>query len=102
MNNEPLQPIRAPGPVRTRIVLIEDHAILRAGIRLLIDLEADLQVVGEAGNASDGARVVRETGAMLVVTDLAIRGGTGLSTIEALRAASPNLRVIILTASCTD
>lgn len=86
----------------TRIVLIEDHGILRAGIRALLDAEGDLQVVGEAVTANDGVRVARETGAMLVITDLCLPGGSGLSVIDALRAASPNLRVLILTAYCTD
>lgn len=97
-----LGPVRASGPARTRIVLIEDHAVLREGIRLLIETEGDLEIVGEAGNANDGVRVVREAEATLVVTDLALPGGTGLSTIGALRAASPNLRVLILTAHCAD
>lgn len=103
VSNEPLRPFLAPGPAPTRIVLVESHGILRAGIRLLIETEGDLQVVGEAVTANDGARVVRETGAMLVVTDLALSGGgSGLSPIETLRAASPNLRVLVLTAHCTD
>lgn len=99
---EPARPIEAAGPTRTRIVLIEDHAILRAALHALIDMEGDLQVVGEAGTSNDAVRVVRETGAMLVVTDLALPGGSGLSTINALHAASPDLRVLILTAYCTD
>ena len=99
---EPLRPVEAPVPARTRIVLVEDHGILRAGIRALLDMEGDLQVVGEAGTASEGVCVVRETRAMLVVIDLALPGGSGLSSIEALRAASPSLRVLILTAHCTD
>jgi DNA-binding NarL/FixJ family response regulator len=97
---ELLQPIDAPA--RTGIVLVEDHGILRAGLRMLIDLEPDLQVVGEASTAREGVRVVRETGASLVITDIAMPGGSGLSTIDALRATAPKLRVLILTAYCTD
>ena len=99
---EPLRTGGESAPARTRVVLIEDHAILRAGIRTLLDTEGDLEVVGEAGTANEGIRVVQETSAMLAVMDLSLPGGSGLSAIDALRAASPNLRVLILTAYCTD
>jgi DNA-binding NarL/FixJ family response regulator len=102
VREEPPRPVEASAPARTRIVLIEDHGILRAGLRTLLDMEADLQVVGEAGTANDGVRVVRETAATLVITDLALPGGSGLSTIDTLRSTAPNLRVLILTAYCTD
>ena len=101
-SNQPLLPKGASGPARTRIVLIDSHAILRAGIRVLLDLESDLQVVGEASVASDGVRAVQETSATLVITDLALPEELGPSALDALRAASPNLRVLILTACCTD
>ncbi len=101
-NAEPLRAVEACAPARTRLVLIEDHAILRAAIRALIDMEGDLQVVGEAGTANEGVRVARETGATLAVMDLGLPGESGLSTIGALHAVSPALRVLILTAHCTD
>jgi two-component system invasion response regulator UvrY len=85
-----------------RIVLVEDHTILREGLRALIELESDLQVVGEASTGAEGVRVVRDTNPTLVITDLAMPGGSGLRTIDELRAACPNLRVLVLTAYCTD
>jgi DNA-binding NarL/FixJ family response regulator len=85
-----------------RIVLVEDHTILREGLRALIELESDLQVVGEASTGAEGVRVVRDTNPALVITDLAMPGGSGLRTIDELRAACPNLRVLVLTAYCTD
>jgi len=85
-----------------RIVLVEDHAILREGLRALIELETDLKVVGEASTGAEGVRVVQSTDPTLVITDLAMPGGSGLKTIDELRAASPNLRVLVLTAYCTD
>jgi DNA-binding NarL/FixJ family response regulator len=102
VNNELLRPIRGSDLAETRIVLVASHAILREGIRLLIETEADLQVVGDATTANDGARVIWETGATLVITDLALPGESGPSAIETLRAASPGLRVLILTEHCTD
>ena len=85
-----------------RIVLVEDHAILREGLRALIELEPDLKVVGEASTAAEGVRVVQSASPTLVITDLAMPGGSGLRTIDELRAACPNLRVLVLTAYCTD
>src|ERR1700730_19049858 len=84
-----------------RIVLVEDHAILREGLRALLELEADLKVFGEASTGADGVRVVQSTSPTLVITDLAMPGGSGLRTIDELRAVCPNLRVLVLTVSCT-
>src|SRR2546427_1893564 len=85
-----------------RIVLVEDHAILREGLRALIELEPDLKVVGEASTGAEGVRVVQGASPTLVITDLAMPGGSGLRTIDELRAVCPNLRVLVLTAYCTD
>src|SRR6266446_9991063 len=84
------------------VVLVEDHAILREGLRALIDLEPDLKVVGEASTGAEGVRAVQGLKPTLVITDLAMPGGSGLRTIDELRAACPNLRVLVLTAYCTD
>jgi two-component system, NarL family, response regulator NreC len=89
-------------PTATSIVIIESHAILREGLRALIELEGDLRVVGEAGTAADGIRVVRSTDPALVITDLATPGSQGLRIIEQLRAASARVRVLVLTAFCSD
>ena len=85
-----------------RIVLVEDHAILREGLRALIELESHLKVVGEASTGAEGVRVVQSASPTLVITDLAMPGGSGLRTIDELRAACPNLRVLVLTAYCND
>jgi DNA-binding NarL/FixJ family response regulator len=85
-----------------RIVLIEDHAILREGLRALIELEPDLRVVGEATCTADGLAAVKAVEPALVITDLALPGTSGLRGIEELRAMSPTLRVLVLTAHCTD
>jgi DNA-binding NarL/FixJ family response regulator len=85
-----------------RIVLIEDHAILRDGLRALLELEPELQVVGEAGSAAEGARVVRSCNPTLVITDLAMPDGLGLRALDELRAACPGVHVLVLTAYCSD
>lgn len=84
------------------IVLVEDHAILREGLRTLIELESDLKVVGEASTGAHGVRVAQGTSPTLVITDLAMPGGSGLRTINELRTGCPYVRVLVLTAYCTD
>ncbi|MBV8145089.1 MAG: response regulator transcription factor [Gammaproteobacteria bacterium] len=101
------QPIRRQPDVQgganpARIVLVEDHVILRDGLRALLEVEADLQVVGEAATAAEGVRVARACSPTLVITDLAMAGGLGLRTIDELRSACPGVRVLVLTAYCTD
>ena len=86
----------------TSIVIIEPHGILREGLRALIELEADLRVVGEASTGADGVRVVQSTDPALVITDLAPPGTQGLRIIEQLRAVSARVHVLVLTAYCTD
>ena len=85
-----------------RIVLIEDHAILRDGLRALLESEPEMQVVGEAATAAEGARVARNCSPTLIITDLAMPGGLGLRAIDELRATCPSVRVLVLTAYCTD
>src|SRR2546430_10023029 len=58
--------------------------------------------VGEASTGAEGVRVVQGSNPTLVITDLAMPGGSGLRTIDELRAVCPNLRVLVLTAYCTD
>src|SRR2546430_9366845 len=64
------------------IVLVEDHTILREGLRALIELEPDLKVIGEARTAAEGVRVVQDSDPTLVITDLAMPGGSGLRSEE--------------------
>jgi two-component system, NarL family, response regulator NreC len=89
-------------PTAASIVIIESHGILREGLRALIELEGDLRVVGEAGTAADGIRAVQSTDPALVITDLTTPGSQGLRIIEQLRAASARVRVLVLTACCSD
>ncbi len=80
-----------------RVLLADDHAILRSGLRLLIQGQPDMEVVGEAG---DCAAVVALAGSLqpdVITLDLSMPGGSGLGTIEKLCAAAPSARVVVLT-----
>lgn len=87
------------GNASLRIVLAEDHAIVREGLRLLLDLMPGWKVVGEAGDAAAVIALLREREADLIVLDLGMPGVAGLSFIGELRALHPKLRILVLTAN---
>jgi len=82
---------------KIRVLVADDHAILRSGLRLLIDAEPDLAVVGEAGDFGEAIRLATSLHPDVVTLDLSMPGGSGLASIERLRAAAPAARVLVLT-----
>src|ERR1700760_3723537 len=80
-----------------RIMLIDDHAILREGLIALSEMERDLKVVGQAGSIADGLTVALSTRPDLIITDLSLPGSTGLQGIVELRQRCPESRVLVLT-----
>ena len=83
-------------------MLIEDHAILREGLRALLELEPHLVVVGEAASVAQAKSVAASVRPDVVLTDIAFPGESGLSIIPWLKNTAPTTRVLILTAHCTD
>lgn len=81
----------------TRILLIDDHAVLRAGLRLLLDNEPDLQVVGDAGDISAALSLTERLQPDLLLLDLTLPGLGGLAALPLLRKAAPAARILILT-----
>lgn len=88
--------------VRTRLVLVDDHVILREGLHALLALESDLAVVGEAGSFEEGIALVERVQPDLVITDLAMPRGTGIQVISRVRAMAPNTRVLVLTVHSSE
>jgi two-component system response regulator NreC len=80
-----------------RVLLAEDHETVRAGLRLLVDAQADMHVVGEAGNGADAVDRTRALRPDVVVLDLTMPGMSGLSAARALRTARPAPAVVALT-----
>jgi DNA-binding NarL/FixJ family response regulator len=81
----------------TRILMADDHAVLRTGLRLLIDNQPHLKVVGEAGNGTETVTKARELQPDIILLDLNMPGVDGLAAIPLLRQASPQSRILILT-----
>jgi len=80
-----------------RILIVDDHGVLRAGLRALLNEETNFQVVGEAATSDDGLRAALELKPDVVLMDLSIPGMGGLDLTRRLREKLPAARVIILT-----
>ena len=80
-----------------QILVVDDHAILRSGLRLLIDAQPTLNVAGEAGSGADAVAQARTLQPDLILLDLSMPDGDGLSIIGTLRAVAPHARILILT-----
>jgi DNA-binding NarL/FixJ family response regulator len=82
----------------SRLVLVEDHAILREGLRALLELEPDLRIAGESTNGIDAVELVRNLVPSLVITDIALPGRSGIELIGFLRQVQPTVKILVLTA----
>ena len=80
-----------------RIVLADDHAVVRSGLRMLLDAEPDLEVVAEAGDLETAARYVRGHRPAVLILDLNMPGEPSLPAIPALRETSPDTQIVVLT-----
>src|SRR3954447_12476698 len=81
---------------RISIVLADDHGVVRAGLRALLDRQPDMVVVGEASDGPSAVQATRELRPQVVVTDLSMPGG-GLETIREISALGLPTRVLVLT-----
>ncbi len=80
-----------------RIVLIDDHQILRAGLRLVIENEPDMGVVGEAGNRTDALRLVHQESPDVVLLDLNLGGTSSLDWLQELLVIAADAKVLVVT-----
>jgi DNA-binding NarL/FixJ family response regulator len=90
--------IPSPADGRSRLVLVEDHAILREGLRALLEREQDLSIAGEATNGIDAIEVVERLSPALVITDVALPGRSGIELIKCLKEVRPCIKILVLTA----
>src|ERR1051325_7533224 len=86
-----------PDEKSIRVALVDDHKIIRDGLRDLIESLAGLSVVGDAGNRTDAVALAKREKPDVIVLDLDLGGDSGLALIPELRKASPATSIIILT-----
>lgn len=79
-----------------RILLVEDHPMTRAGLRMIIDGEKDLEVCGEAGDAAEGFSAALRLAPSLVLTDVTLPGRSGFELVQDLAARCPHLPVLVV------
>ena len=85
-----------------RVYLVDDHDLVRRGLRDLLTLHRDLVVVGESGSAGRARRAIPEVRPDVVVMDLMLQDGSGVPLCRAVRAADPSIKVLLLTSSGDD
>lgn len=85
-----------------RILIADDHAIVRAGLRQFIADEIDMEVAGEAGSGSETVELVRAQEFDVVVLDISMPEGSGVDTLKQLKQIRPDLPVLILSVFAED
>src|SRR5688500_15785140 len=80
-----------------RVLIADDHALVRAGIRALVEKIEGVTVVGEAGKGSEALKLVDETNPNLILLDLTMPDGSGFDVLQHVSKAFPEIRVIVLT-----
>jgi two-component system response regulator NreC len=78
------------------VVLVDDHAVVRAGLRLLLDRQDDIEVVGEAGNAKDAIFRARALKPHVILLDVVMPGESGIDVLPKLLKESPDTKVLVL------
>lgn len=90
-----LKEMKEEGRVRC-IIIADDHPIVRRGLRNIVEVEADLEVVGEAASAGEVIELVSSTPCDVVVLDLSMPGASGLSVLTELRRLHPGIAILVL------
>jgi DNA-binding NarL/FixJ family response regulator len=83
-------------PLKTRILLADDHALVRRGLRLVLDAEPDLEVVAEAGDGAEAVELGLTPEVDLAIIDVSMPRMTGLQAVAELKRRRPELRTLIL------
>lgn len=82
--------------MKLNILIVDDHAVVREGLKYILSKADDLAVIGEAANAPDGMALLRKHRCDLVLLDLSLPGKTGVEMLKMIREESPKVRVLVL------
>ncbi|MFL5990382.1 MAG: response regulator [Rubrobacteraceae bacterium] len=86
----------------TRVLITDDHGVVRQGLRMFLSLDPDFEVVGEASNGEEALAMARDLGPDVVLMDLLMPVMDGISATEKIRAEPPDVEVIALTSVLED
>ncbi len=78
------------------VLIADDHAVVRSGLRLLLDAQEDIEVVGEAGSGEEAIKTARSTEPDVVLMDVVMPGMNGLEATKALHRVLPDIKVLVL------
>ena len=81
---------------KTRLLVVDDHAVVRSGLRMLLDAESDFDVVAEAGNARDAVFEARAQQPDVIVLDVVMPGESGIEVLPRLKSEAPGAKVLVL------
>jgi DNA-binding NarL/FixJ family response regulator len=87
---------------KIKIILAEDHVVVREGTRQLLENEGDLEVIGEAGNGEEAVQLAAQLQPDLVIMDIAMPKLNGIEATKQIKALQPSIKVLILTAYDND
>lgn len=87
---------------RISVLLVDDHQLIREGLRRAFDRAGDLEVVGEAGSVAEATEALARLTPDVLVTDVSLPDGDGISLVSRSRAATPDLGIVVLTMHAGD
>ncbi len=85
-----------------RVLLVDDHAVVRQGLRAYLELQSDIEVCGEAGSAEHATAMAGKLSPDVALVDLVMPGGDGIVATRGIREISPKTQVVILTSSTEE
>ncbi|MCE5328368.1 MAG: response regulator transcription factor [Planctomycetaceae bacterium] len=81
---------------KTRLILVDDHPIVRQGIAMLVEKESDMEVCGEASSANEALTLIKQAEPHVAVVDLSLKDSNGIDLIKDIAVRFPQLRVLVL------
>jgi two-component system response regulator NreC len=83
--------------MKTRLLLVDDHAVVRSGLKMLLDAEQDVEIVGEAGTAAEAMEAVQTVVPDVILMDIGLPDLSGIEATRAIKQRHPNISIVALT-----
>jgi two-component system response regulator NreC len=83
--------------MKIRLMLVDDHQVVRSGLRMLLAAESDVEIVGEAGTAEEALRAVRELNPQVILMDIGLPDMSGIDATREIKRTNPGVAVVALT-----